>query len=47
MGGPQEFITLYPASLLKPIKDKLLLPEVMDPTKWADGRLKWADNAQQ
>jgi iron(III) transport system substrate-binding protein len=43
LGGNTELLNLFPAGRLAPIKDKLILPEVLDPKKWRDGRLKFND----
>jgi ABC-type Fe3+ transport system substrate-binding protein len=45
-GGANELLNLYPEGLLDPIAAKLVYPEVTDLSLWRDGRLKWADNAQ-
>ncbi len=42
-GGNSLFQILYRGKMLDPIKPALLLPEVTDPTKWWEGRQKYAD----
>lgn len=47
LSGATEFLNLYPANRLAPIAPILMHPEVVDQGKWRDGKLTWADNAQQ
>lgn len=42
-GPTTPFGVLYPAKALDPIKPALLLPEVVDPTKWWEGRHHYMD----
>jgi ABC-type Fe3+ transport system substrate-binding protein len=46
-GGASELLNLYPKGLLAPIAPHLVRPEVIDLANWADGRLKWVDDAEQ
>ena len=39
--------TLYPKGLLTPLKPILALPEVVDASKWADGKLDFTDPERQ
>jgi ABC-type Fe3+ transport system substrate-binding protein len=41
--GNTEMFNLYPAGRLDPMRDKLILPEVLDPAKWRYGKLKFND----
>ena len=43
LSGNSEITSLYPRGCLAPLKDKLLLPEVVDPKKWRGGFLKFSD----
>lgn len=43
LGGNTELLNLYRAGRLAPVKDKLVLPEVLDPKNWRDGKLKFND----
>ena len=43
IGGSSELRDLYPKGLLAPIKPFLILPEVVDVTKWQDGKLEFTD----
>lgn len=47
LGGSVELRTLYPKGLLAPVKPALALPEVIDPSKWADGKLDFTDPERQ
>jgi iron(III) transport system substrate-binding protein len=47
MCGGTALTTLLPDRLLDPLEPVLLLPEVTDPSKWADGKLKWMDAADR
>jgi ABC-type Fe3+ transport system substrate-binding protein len=47
LGGSVELRTLYPKSLLAPLKPVLALPEVIDASKWADGKLDFTDPERQ
>ncbi|HLG70699.1 MAG TPA: ABC transporter substrate-binding protein [Chloroflexota bacterium] len=47
ISGASEFLTLYKENYLAPLKPILLKPDVADPSKWADGKLLWADKPQQ
>ena len=42
-GKGTAYATLYPAKALDPLKPLLLLPEVLDETKWWQGRHKYVD----
>ncbi len=42
-GPTTPFGVLYPAKALDPIKPALLLPEVVDPSKWWDGKHQYMD----
>ncbi|HSC42282.1 MAG TPA: hypothetical protein VLH17_08400, partial [Candidatus Binatia bacterium] len=46
-GGNSLFQVLYRGKMLDPIKPALLLPEVVDPTKWWEGKQKYADKEGQ
>lgn len=46
-GGNSLFQVLYRGKMLDPIKPALLLPEVTDPTKWWEGKQKYADKDGQ
>ena len=46
-GGNSLFQILYLGKMLDPIKPALLLPEVADPTKWWEGKQKYADKEGQ
>ena len=46
-GGNSLFQVLYVGKMLDPIKPALLLPEVADPTKWWEGKQKYADKEGQ
>jgi len=43
IGGAEEIRSLLPAGHLEPIREKLILPEVVDPKKWRDGKIKYND----
>ncbi len=43
LSGNSELITLYPKGCLAPLKQKLLLPEVVDSKNWRGGFLKFND----
>jgi len=44
IGGPHTVNSmLLPAGLLEPLKDALILPEVLDETKWITGRHRFTD----
>ena len=47
LGGSVELRTLYPKGLLAPLKPVLALPEVVDASKWADGKLDFTDPERQ
>jgi ABC-type Fe3+ transport system substrate-binding protein len=47
LGGSVELRTLYPKGLLAPLKPVLALPEVIDASKWADGKLDFTDPERQ
>lgn len=47
IGGSAELRTLLPKGLLAPVKPILALPEVVDASKWADGRLEFTDREGQ
>lgn len=42
-GPTTPFAVLYPAKALDPIKPALILPEVVDPSKWWDGKHHYMD----
>ena len=42
-GGNSLFQVLYRSKMLDPLKPALILPEVTDPTKWWEGKQKYAD----
>ncbi len=42
-GGNSLFQVLYRGKMLDPLKPALILPEVTDPTKWWEGKQKYAD----
>jgi len=42
-GGVSLYQSLYLGKLLDPIRPALILPEVLDTTKWWEGKLKFAD----
>lgn len=44
ISGGTEILTLHPSGHLAPIKPRLMLPSVTDPSKWKDGGPKWFDN---
>jgi len=46
-GGVSLYQTLYLGKLLDPIKPALILPEVLDTTKWWEGKLKFADKERE
>jgi iron(III) transport system substrate-binding protein len=46
-GGNSLFQVLYRGKMLDPIKPALILPEVMDVTKWWEGKHKYADKEGQ
>jgi ABC-type Fe3+ transport system substrate-binding protein len=43
LGGSVELRTLYPKKLLAPIKPVLAMPEVVDLSKWVDGKIEFTD----
>ena len=43
LSGNTELLSLYPAGRLAPIKDKLMLPDALDPSKWREGKLRFND----
>ena len=45
IGGPAN-IPLHKEGLIKAIRPQLLLPTVLEPKYWTDGRIKWIDNDQ-
>src|SRR4029450_3123890 len=45
--GSVELRTLYPKGLLAPLKPVLALPEVIDASKWADGKLDFTAPERQ
>jgi iron(III) transport system substrate-binding protein len=47
ISGASEFLTLFKANELAPLKPVLLKPDVVDQSKWADGHILWADKAQE
>jgi ABC-type Fe3+ transport system substrate-binding protein len=47
LGGSVELRTLYPKGLLAPLKPVLALPEVIDTSKWTDGKLDFTDPERQ
>lgn len=46
-GGNSLFQILYLGKMLDPIKPALILPEVTDPTRWWEGKPKYADKEGQ
>jgi ABC-type Fe3+ transport system substrate-binding protein len=44
ISGGTELLTMYPFGYLAPIKPRLMLPSVTDPSKWKDGGPKWFEN---
>ena len=42
-GGTSLYQSLYLGKMLDPIKPALILPEVIDPTKWWEGKQKYVD----
>src|SRR6266545_1229654 len=42
-GGNSIYRTLYLGKMLDPIKPVLILPEVLDPSKWWEGKHKYVD----
>jgi ABC-type Fe3+ transport system substrate-binding protein len=47
VSGASEFLTLYKENFLAPVKPILLKPDVADQSKWAEGKILWADKPQQ
>lgn len=43
LSGADEMLSLLPAGRLEPIREKLILPEVLDATKWRKKTLKFND----
>ena len=43
IGGPTTPWTLYLAKALDPLKDAMILPEVLDESKWWQGKHRWTD----
>ena len=43
LSGNTELFNLHPAGRLEPVKDKLLLPEAIDLSKWRGNKLKFND----
>jgi iron(III) transport system substrate-binding protein len=46
-GAQTMYSVLFQEKLLDPIKRVLILPEVVDPTKWKGGKLQYMDPEQQ
>jgi iron(III) transport system substrate-binding protein len=46
-GGNSLYQVLYQGKMLDPIKSTLILPDVLDPTKWWEGKQKYADKEGQ
>ncbi len=46
-GGNSLYQVLYVGKMLDPIKSTLILPEVLDVTKWWEGKHKYADKGEQ
>ncbi len=46
-GGVSLYQALYLGKMLDPIKPVLILPEVLDTTKWWEGKLKFADKERE
>ena len=42
-GGGSIYQSLYLGKMLDPLKPALILPEVIDPTKWWEGKQRYAD----
>lgn len=47
VGGADEVLSLLPAGRLDPLRDKLILPDVVDVTKWRKKMLKFNDPEQR
>lgn len=47
IGGADEVLSLLPAGRLDPVRDKLILPDVVDVTKWRKKMLKFNDPEQR
>jgi len=47
VSGGSELLTLLPKGLLLPIAPMLVMPEVVDRSKWQDGKLLYMDEQQQ
>lgn len=46
VGNPGSILTsMLPAGMLDPVRPALVLPEVLDPSKWWEGGLEYADQA--
>jgi iron(III) transport system substrate-binding protein len=46
-GANTVYAHLIPAGYISPIKDVLTLPDFSDPSKWVQGKVEYADNAQK
>jgi len=46
-GGGSLYQSLYIGKMLDPLKPALILPEVIDPTKWFEGKQKYVDREGQ
>src|SRR6266849_5505960 len=46
-GGNSIYQTLYLGKMLDPIKPALILPEVLDPSRWWEGKHKYVDRERQ
>jgi iron(III) transport system substrate-binding protein len=46
-GGGSLYQSLYVGKMLEPLKPALILPEVIDPTKWFEGKQKYVDREGQ
>jgi ABC-type glycerol-3-phosphate transport system substrate-binding protein len=46
-GGGSLYQSLYLGKMLEPLKPALILPEVIDPTKWFEGKQKYVDREGQ
>lgn len=47
IGGAEEVRSLLPGGQLEPIREKLILPEVLDMSKWRGGKIKYNDQEER
>ena len=47
LSGNTELYNLLPAGRLEPVKDKLVLPDALDTSKWRENKLKFNDPEQR